>query len=162
MKTRRLLLCLLAGLGAGTFAAADDVPAILSPTARKESLARAEALLSNKPLGLPLGATDPFHSQAFAIASGNVPQPVDTGPAKPVGPKSDHDILAGIAAGLKPNGIFVIGGEEVLLFGEKRVKAGSTLTINFEGASYTVEIAAVTHTSFTLRLNREEYTRPIK
>jgi hypothetical protein len=84
----------------------------------------------------------------------------EPGPAK--GPRSDHDILAGIASGLTPTGIFVLDGQRTLVFGQKRVKAGTTLTINFEGGEYIVEVTAIDHTSFTLRLNREEFTRPIK
>jgi hypothetical protein len=48
------------------------------------------------------------------------------------------------------------------VFGQKRVKAGGFLTITFEGNEYTLEIASIERPNFTLRLNREEFTRPIK
>lgn len=149
-------------LAAGSLALADEPSPVLSPVARKEALAKAEALLSQKPLGLPADAIDPFHSEAFAEATGHVVHANnDSGTPKP-GPKSERDILVGIASGLKPTGNFVIAGQPTLFFGQKRVKPGTTLTINFEGAEYIVEITAIDHTSFSLRLNREEYTRPIK
>ena len=34
--------------------------------------------------------------------------------------------------------------------------------ITFEGTEYTVEVTAIENNNFTLRLNREEFTRPIK
>jgi hypothetical protein len=161
MKTSFRLLATLGFFAAGSLATAEESP-VLSPTARKEAVAKADALLSQKPLGLPANANDPFHSDAFAEASGHVVHATaDPGLVK-TGPRTDHDILAGIASGLKPTGNFVIGGQPTLFFGQKRVKPGTTLTINFEGAEYIVEITAIDHTSFTLRLNREEYTRPIK
>jgi len=49
-----------------------------------------------------------------------------------------------------------------LVFGQKRVKAGGLLTITFEGNEYTLEIVSIAPPNFTLRLNREEFTRPIK
>jgi hypothetical protein len=160
MKTFRLLIAFGAATTFAGLVSAEDIQPVIAPSVRKEALARADALLSSKKLGLPANSIDPFHSEAFAEATGHLVR-ADAGP-KPVGPKSAHDILAGIAAGLKPSGNFVIGGQEVLLFGEKRVKPGTNLTINFEGTEYTVEITAINHTSFTLRLNREEFTRPIK
>jgi hypothetical protein len=160
MKILRLTFSLAATAFLAIALRSEDIKPIIAPNVRKDELAKADALLSKKLLGLPANAVDPFYSEAFAEASGHAVH-ADTGP-KLAGPKTDHDIVAGIASGLKPSGNFVIGGQEVLLFGEKRVKPGSRLTINFEGAEYTVEITAITHTSFTLRLNREEFTRPIK
>jgi hypothetical protein len=163
MKTSYRLLALLGALAAGSVAVAEDIAPVIAPSVRKDALAKAEALLSQKQLGLPANASDPFHSDAFAEASGHAVHPsTDSGPAVKTGPRTEHDILVGIASGLKPTGNFVIGGQQTLFFGQKRVKPGTTLTINFEGAEYIVEITAIDHTSFTLRLNREEYTRPIK
>jgi hypothetical protein len=160
MNTPTRLVVVVGLLAAGSLASAEDASPVLSPVVRKEAVAKADALLSQKPLGLPANASDPFHSDAFRDLTGQRPSPTP-GPA-PVGPRTDHDILVGIASGLKPSGNFEIGGVETLFFGQKRVKPGTTLTINFEGAEYIVEITAIDHTNFTLRLNREEFTRPIK
>jgi hypothetical protein len=162
MKTSLRLLATLGVLAAVGVVSAEDIAPVIAPNVRKDSLAKAEALLSQKPLGLPANAKDPFHSDAFAEATGHAVHPANETATVKAGPRSEHDVLVGIASGLKPTGNFVIAGEETLFFGQKRVKPGSTLTINFEGAEYIVEITAIDHTSFTLRLNREEYTRPIK
>lgn len=166
MKTLLRLSFLL--LGPLCLAAADEVA---NPAKRQASIAAAEQLLATKDVGLPPGTINPFHPEAFAEAVGGsgragVANPGSEGTGSPVarpsGPRTERDVLAAIAAGLKPSGYFVLGGQPTLVFGQKRVKAGSPLTINFEGTEYTLEITAITRTNFTLRLNREEYTRPIK
>jgi hypothetical protein len=136
------------------FAAAD----VVSPAKRQEVLDTAKTLLTTRKIS-PI-AVDPFHSEKFAdIVSG--PRAAVAGPVV-VSRRTDRDVLQAIGANLKPSGNFVIDGESILLFGQKRVKAGDHLTITFEGTEYTLEIAAIERTSFTLRLNREEFTRPIK
>jgi hypothetical protein len=162
MKTTTRILATVGLLAAASLAADEPATPVLAPSARKESLAKAEALLSQKPLGVPANASDPFHSEAFAEATGHARVATDVGQTPKAGPKTEHDILVGIANGLKPTGNFVIGGQPTLFFGQKHVKPGTSLTINFEGAEYIVEITAIDHANFTLRLNREEYTRPIK
>jgi hypothetical protein len=142
--------------------AAGATGGVLSPGKRAGSLDAAKALLAGTTYPANPGQVDPFHPAGFGvqapITSSDQPPPRDGG--IPVPPKDN--LLRSLAAALRPSGSFVIGGEPTLVFGQKRVKAGSTMTINFEGSAYTVEIAAVTNTTFTLRLNGEEYTRPIK
>jgi len=138
----------------GVFAAGD----VVSPAKRQEVLDAAKKLLTARKTS-PI-AVDPFHSEKFADMIAGPRAPV-AGPVV-VSPRTDRDILQAIAANLKPSGNFVMDGESILLFGQKRVKAGDHLTITFEGAEYALEIAAIERTSFTLRLNREEFTRPIK
>lgn len=159
MKSSRIEIVLLGCalvLAHGRLFAAGDI--VLTPAKRQEVLAKAGKLLATREVA-PV-ALDPFHSEKFAE--------IIAGPHAPVtavavaAPKSDRDILQGIAANLKPSGNFVMDGVSNLLFGQKRVKAGDHLTITFEGTEYTLEIAAIERTSFTLRLNREEFTRPIK
>lgn len=165
MKT--LLRFSLLLLGPLCAAGADDV---VSPAKRQASIAAANQLLAAKDAALPEGAINPFHPEAFAeaVAGPNragtvVPGAESAGPAaRPAGPRTDRDLLAAIAGSLKPSGSFVLSGQPTLVFGQKRVKAGGVLTITFEGAEYALEITAITRTNFTLRLNREEFTRPIK
>jgi hypothetical protein len=138
---------------------------ILSPTKRQEFLDGAKKLLALREA--PAVVADPFHSEAFAeviAAAGRVPgTPGGNDPGHaPGGPRTDHDLLQAISTSLKPSGYFVLGGQPTLVFGQKKVKAGSFLTITFEGTEYAVEITAIDRTNFTLRLNREEFTRPIK
>ena len=56
----------------------------------------------------------------------------------------------------------MLNGEPVLLFREKKLKVGDSLTITFEGTTYVVVITAMDRSSFKIRFNREEITRPIK
>jgi len=143
-------------LAHGSLFAAGDV--VLPPAKRQEVLVKVKKLLATREVA-PV-TLDPFHSEKFAEIIAGPRAPVAA--ATVVAPKSDREILQGIAANLKPSGNFVMDGVSNLLFGQKRVKAGDHLTITFEGTEYTLEIAAIERTSFTLRLNREEFTRPIK
>jgi len=77
-------------------------------------------------------------------------------------PAGDRGVLESLADKLAPSGTAVIGGEPILLFGQKKLKVGDRLTITFEGADYDLDITAIGRTTYTLRLNREEITRPIK
>ncbi len=155
-------LILLAG---ATSAAFGDT--VLSPASRQQALERAKAFVA--PREVTPVTVDPFYPAAFTeavAAMGRVNAPVQaptTGPAPaPTGPRSDRDQLQAIAASLKPSGYIVLGGQPSLSFGQKRVKAGGILTITFEGNQYTLEVVNIDRTTFTLRLNREEFTRTIK
>lgn len=157
-------------LGAAAAAAGNTV---LSPAKRQEALERGKALVA--PRDIVAIAVNPFNPPAFAEAVAGMgrapagsmtPAANDGGEATvtraPTGPRTDRDLLQAIATALKPSGFFTLGGQPTLVFGQKRVKAGGNVTINFEGADYTVEISAITPPNFTLRLNREEFTRTIK
>ena len=163
---RRFLLVALAG-GAGFSLARAAEGEVLSPTVRQQALDNAKKLLAPREVAAP--ATDPFHSDTFnemvkgsgkAAGTSTGTGTVDTPAAS--GPRTGRDQLQAIAAGLKPSGYIVLGGQPTLLFGQKRVKAGGSVTITFEGTEYTVEITSIVSPNFTLRLNREEFTRPIK
>jgi hypothetical protein len=134
---------------------------VVSPSKRQDSLAQAKSLLGEKTFSL--GAKNPFNPEGFGEGRGEVsPGPAPSNPTVPSGPRSGRDLLQAIGASLKPTGFFVLSGEPTLVFGQKRVKAGGLLTITFEGSEYTLEIVSIDRPNFTLRLNREEFTRPIK
>ena len=80
----------------------------------------------------------------------------------PVRPVGDRNVLSTLADKLSPSGTAIIGGEPILLFGSRRLKVGDRLTVTYEGNEYNLDITAINRTTFTLRLNREEITRPIK
>ena len=155
------LLTALTGLLCGHAFAADG-DTVLTPAKRQESLDKAKKILVAR--GFPLVSVDPFHSERFSelVASLNHVPGVIAAAAPVASPRSQHEILQSIATSLKPSGNFILAGQPTLVFGQKRVKAGGLLTITFEGTEYTLEITAIERTSFTLRLNREEFTRPIK
>lgn len=168
----------LASLAAASALFAADVPPVVAPAARTTSLATAQKLLAAKDPAAPANLVDPFHSEAFASAAAAGSSAAATAPgapttstagaapggsaARPAGPRAPRDLLAAIADALRPSGYIVMGGQPSLSFGQKRVKAGGTLTITFEGSEYTLEVTAIDRTNFTLRMNNEEYTRPIK
>jgi len=166
MKPFRLPL--LALLGAALLAA---VPAawsqVLPPARRAAALEAAQAYVAQRDAALPPKLANPFFPASFG---GNQAEAIPSGPGeatldpipRPTGPRNDRDLLATLAGAIRPSGYFIIGGEPTLVFGQKRVKAGDPLTINFEGTDYTLTVTAIDRTSFTLRLNREEFTRPIK
>jgi hypothetical protein len=144
------LLAVLAGIG--TNAIANTVG---NPAKRIETLEKASDLLAEKtPV---LSPKNPFNPEGFGEG-----QEVATVAATPTGPRSTRELLQAIGASLKPSGFFILGGEPTLVFGQKRVKAGGLLTITFEGSEHTLEIVSIDRPNFTLRLNREEFTRPIK
>ena len=144
---------------------------VLNPAKRHAGLERGKALVATREV-VPL-SVDPFHPQAFAeavagagrVSAGTNPTTGTGGetvnPA-PTGPRTGRDLLQAIAQGLKPSGYIVLGGIPSISFGQKRVKAGGVLTITFEGNQYTLEVVSIDRTNFTLRLNREEFTRTIK
>ncbi len=137
---------------------------VASPAKRAAAVAAAQKLLAAKEAALPSVMADPFHPGAFGASTaptqtdGGEPAGPDTGS----GPRSRRDLLVTMANALRAPNLITLGGQQYLLFGQKRVKAGEFLTINFEGNDYSLEVTAIDRTSFTLRLNREEYTRPIK
>jgi len=140
---------------------------VLNPVKRQAALERGKELVT--PGEMTPVTADPFHPAAFAETvaamgrvSGGTPPAGDTANPAPTGPRNDHDLLQAIAQNLKPSGYIVLGGIPSISFGQKRVKAGGVLTITFEGSQYTLEVTSIDRTNFTLRLNREEFTRTIK
>lgn len=167
--SRILVLATLVAFALTARAYAAEGEAVVAPPKRQEVLDRAKALLAAP--AQPAAVKDPFHSEAYAESlAGAVRSPEGQQPAGdnatprtvPTGPRNARDLLQTIAASLKPSGFFVLGGQPTLVFGQKRVKAGGFLTITFEGNEYTLEIVSIERPNFTLRLNREEFTRPIK
>jgi hypothetical protein len=80
---------------------------------------------------------------------------------KSLRPSSDAEFLAVLASKLNPTGVLMLGDNQFLLFGEKKVKVGDTINIPFDKESVSVELIDLTGTSFTLKLNNEQLTRPI-
>jgi hypothetical protein len=159
----RVTSILTVGL-AGLTVFASEATDLLTPTKRTELLAQAVKLQQTKAADGEI--PNPFYPAAFAAAGASAAEtqaaPAVAGAPTLKGTLAGQALLQAIAAGLKPSGAVVLGGQQNLLFGQKRVKAGGTLTITFEGTEYILEIASIDRTHFTLRLNREEFTRPIK
>ncbi len=171
MNPTRYRLSLLIGtlgfaVAGGASLSAATVEPIIVPAKRTEVLERAKSVLAAKEM--PSKVANPFYTESFTEALHGGPRPGDQAPQSPgtpetpSTPRAPRGLLESIAASLKPSGFFVIGGQPTLVFGQKRVKAGGILTITFEGKEYNLEVTALDRTHFTLRLDREEFTRPIK
>ena len=102
----------------------------------------------------------PFNPPGFNLTS----RPVAETTGTPVPTKSfgDREILAALAAKVLPKGSFSLGSEALLSFGKKNLRAGDRLTVSYEGQDYSLLLVSFDRTNFTLRLNKEEITRPIK
>jgi hypothetical protein len=74
---------------------------------------------------------------------------------------SNRSLLAALAEQLDPKGTFVLGGESIILLGQKKLKVGERYPITFEGAVYELEITSIETTRFSVRYKNEELTRPI-
>jgi len=74
---------------------------------------------------------------------------------------SNRTLLVALADQLEPKGTFVLGGEAIILLGQKKLKVGEVYPINFEGAVYELQITAIETTRFSVRYKNEEITRPI-
>ncbi len=114
------------------------------------------------PAALPESLAQPFNPPGFNRAARQEALASASGPAAPVKLAGDREILAAIAPRVTPTGTFSFGGERRLQFSKKRLKVGDQLTVTHEGQDYVLELTGIDATNFTLRLNREEITRPIK
>jgi len=74
----------------------------------------------------------------------------------------DRKTLDDITSRISPSGTIFVGGEPMLMFGKKFVRIGAHFTVTYKGADYVLELTAIDRTTFTLRLNKEEVTRPIQ
>jgi hypothetical protein len=144
---RYILPVLAWSILAATAAAKSDLP---SPEKRHESIDQAVALIQPAtPAPLPANLKNPFVLSRDDNAGLS---------RKPVG---DRQALEAVARIIIPSGVVQVGDSPMLLLGEKKLKVGEYLTITFAGNKYVVELTAISPSTFTLRLNKEEITQPI-
>lgn len=165
------LILLATGIAGGSLAAAParGIKADINPTAaRAAMLEKAQRLTRQTEVAnLPATTVDPFNPASF-----NAPDPEElrlaaeaARRARPVaGPRvaSDRDLLIAIAAQIKPTGTMSLGGEAILLVGSHKIRVGETISASYEEKPIAVTVTAIDRNSFSLRLNGEEFTRPIK
>ena len=158
MRTLRAIGGFLLVCGLGALCVGQET--VLSPAKRQATLDLANRLLAAREspaAALPADLVDPFNPVGFGAAPASGHQPGEAAHAK----ASDSEILQEIASRVTPSGMVEFGGQPLLLFREKKLKVGDSLTITFEGTDYVVVITAIDQTSFKIRLNSEEITRPI-
>jgi hypothetical protein len=115
----------------------------------------------NAPISLPSPLPNPFVAKEGD--DDRIPDPASSAPAKPAERSlSGVELLAHLALQIPATGTVSLGGEPLLLLGQKRLKVGDTYTISFEGQTYDLSIAAVTPTSFTVKRGDILYSRPVR
>lgn len=140
-----------ARLGADTVK--PDVPPVAQRTA---VLNRANALLTrHKALTDDIGAgvKNPFNPLAVDVVEA---------PTRSRLPGSAKELIAVLAGQISPTGSAERDGERYLLFGQRKVKVGEGIPITFENTQFELEVVSIEGGAFTVRLNHEEFTRPIK
>jgi hypothetical protein len=149
-------LFLVAG-GANSIAAGN---AVVPGQQRLDALEKARELIAPRAPtwretteGLP----DPFFRSNQARAS----EKADSEPVAPA-ELTDRELLQKLALQIEPSGHFVVGGEPVLLVNGRRLRAGDSVTLNFEGRVYQVAISSIESNSFTLQLKQQELRRELK
>ena len=158
MNTSARIISLLALLPVSMMAApAFDVQ---PPAKRAATVELANKLTNPKP-----SADTPPSVNPFTL---NGSRTIDTGAdeaqaaaARAAMLANDRTLLATLAEQLDPKGTFVVGGEAIILLGQKKLKVGELYSITFEGANYELEITAIETTRFSVRYKNEEITRPI-
>jgi hypothetical protein len=132
---------------------------VSAPMKRTQLVERAGILSKSlEPGKVDTALKNPFSLQNLLAAE---VAPVVSTPPKANRPASDRDFLALLASQLSPTGTFILNGEPIILFGQKRMKVGDRVPLSFDNAVYELEIAGISQTSFTVRFNSEELTRQI-
>lgn len=163
------LLPLWLVLGAATLWSAPKFD-VQPPAKRTPAMEQAQRLAKPAELpALPADLKPPFNPPGFdqpdeaeekaraAAAAAAAEQKVE--PLKPMG---DREVLSAIAEHIAPSGTIFLGGQPILLLRQKKMKVGDKLSVSYEGRNVEVEITEINRTSYSLRLNRAEITRPIK
>jgi hypothetical protein len=163
MKRTRLAVLVFALLAGGSFPA---IAQISTPEDREASLAKAERF-EVLPVGSSsarfAGATDPFYAiepAAPSFAAGATGGRAVQGAAYE--PVSDRVVLRALAERIQPTGVMQFGANTLLLFGERRVKAGDFISVAHNGTDYKVEVVKADTRTFTLRLNNELISKRIQ
>jgi hypothetical protein len=126
---------------------------LATPDERRESIDQAMALVRpTVPAPLPADLKNPFVLSRDSSKGAEAAKQL----------AGDRQVLDAVGPHIVPSGVVTqVDGSPMLLLGEKKLKVGEYLTITFEGTQYMVELSAISHSSFTLRLNKEEITQPI-
>lgn len=168
MKTLRSILVLSIVLITPMLGLAQGAD-LASPKNRDEAVERALALLAaaeflDQPEALvspfaPPNFDQPDPGELLAQQAAAASSLASRGVSRPMGPRG---VLEMLAERIVPSGILKMGGQSILLFGQKKLKVGDRLTITFDGIDYDLDITTIGDTNFTLRYQGEEITRSIK
>lgn len=140
---------------------AEAAPDLVSPKIREkvvtEATRVAQSLNSAAPIASPL--PDPFIAKQAEQPATEPQASVETSAFPPA---DSIELLERLAQQIPATGTVTLGGEPMLLLGQKRLKVGDPYTISFEGQTYEVSIAAITATSFTVKRGALLFSRPTR
>jgi hypothetical protein len=156
-----LLSCATACLASASDAGKNS-RAVLAPAKRLEALKLAGQVLAPRTTTwktTTAGLSDPFFRQNAREEE----KVAETDPNAGQPQRSDLEVLEAAAnTQINPTGTMMVDGENYLLLGGKRYKAGAKLPVTLDGVVYTITITAIEGKSFTLRLNEHELRRQLK
>lgn len=159
MKRFRIPVILVAGL-AGVSTAEAQRSDILPPARRAATVEKASRLLEQPivPAVLPT-IKNPFAPPDFDRVD-PVEAPVAAGPAQRA--RTAREVLEMIASSVAPTGTMLMRGEPILVFPNGYRRVGDRIAASVDGVQYSVTISGIDRTSYTLRLNNEQISRPIE
>ena len=150
---------------AGAVMVVSAQPSDILPPQRREPVVAEVKNLVDPPAQpeLDSGLNNPFFPNSLKPKEDLLTAPIPQDSAAPVqvAPASVYELLETIAPQINPTGAISLGGQPLLLFGQKKVRVGDQLPIIFDGERYTLVISRIETSSFTLRLGAAEVTRPI-
>jgi hypothetical protein len=155
-------------LGGATSVFAKTIASDLSAPEKRRSFVEQASRLAKpaKPAPLPADLALPFSPPGFELsdAQERAAAPGTTSQSAPIQKTAtDRETLEQIASRVVPSGsIRDKNGEPMLTFGKNTFKKGTNFKVTFNSQDYDLELIRIDSTTFTLRLNREEITRPIK
>jgi hypothetical protein len=139
---------------------------LTSPKLREVTVAKAQALVEAQkaPAVLATPLPNPFVRVPLKKSDDDVADETASAPLAPkaVPTLSGLELLTRLAALIPATGTMNLGGAPILLLGQKRLRVGDNLTINFEDKDYEVSIAAISPTAFTLTRGAHSHTRPLR
>lgn len=145
--------------------AAADIP---PPAKRKEKVDIAQQLASGVSSPASSAAIiNPFSPPAFGqpdpeeLAAIEAAKAAETAALAKNKPATDADLLQHLSERITPSGMVTMNGEQLLIFGQKKLRVGDTLTVTYDGKEYKVELTGIQRSTFSLRFNRAELTRRI-
>lgn len=148
------VFCTFAGL---LVAAQTAMPAIMDADVRRQKLDTVHELVSNevRPIEMDLisAAPNPFVPNASVLVETEEKVEVIL---------NDTELLAALSEYINPTGIFLFGGEFYLVFKEKKLKVGSEIGITYNGTEYSVTIAHISGSNYTVRRGNAELQLKLK
>ncbi|MCR6654497.1 MAG: hypothetical protein NVV63_01515 [Opitutus sp.] len=161
---RFVLLGIVLLTAASPLFAARSTSDLLPLERRRIVVERAEELAAIPELSpLPEGYVQPFAPADFDRVDSEEARTSGPGAAAQAQarPGTDRELLNLIASKISPSGTLILGDQSLLIFGKKRLRVGDRLTVTYEEQDYTLDLVAIDRTTFTLRYNQDEITRPI-